>query len=105
MVKSPVSRWEDLACRKDVRFRDPDFGEIPKLEQVKFSGPFLRDGLRSAASRRSPGLRPELFSASLVQISLFFGSVHPPPLMPRWATALNFVIPSVAEGPAVRPSL
>jgi hypothetical protein len=35
----------------------------------------------------------------------FFGSVHPPPLMPRWATALNFVIPSEAEGPAVRLSV
>jgi hypothetical protein len=31
-------------------------------------------------------------SATLVQIS-FFDSVHPPPLMQRWATALNFVIP------------
>jgi hypothetical protein len=30
----------------------------------------------------------------------FFDSVHPPPLMPRWATALNFVIPSAAEFPA-----
>jgi hypothetical protein len=29
---------------------------------------------------------------SLVQVS-FFESVHPPPLMPRCATALNFVIP------------
>ena len=30
-----------------------------------------------------------------------YSSVHPSPLMPRWATARNFVIPSVAEGPAV----
>src|SRR6202789_3229538 len=34
-----------------------------------------------------------------------YSSCHPSPPMPRWATALNFVIPSVAEGPAVRPSL
>jgi hypothetical protein len=26
-----------------------------------------------------------------------FGSANPSPLMPRWATALNFVIPSVAD--------
>jgi hypothetical protein len=31
-----------------------------------------------------------------VQIS-FFESVHPPPLIPRWATALNFVIPTAAD--------
>jgi hypothetical protein len=33
---------------------------------------------------------------SLVQIS-FFDSVHPPPLTPRRATALNFVIPKVCD--------
>ena len=52
-----------------------------------------------------------LISYILGQIS-FFGwwrpwmvdSVHPPPLMPRWGTALHFVIPSAAEGSAVRPS-
>ncbi len=34
----------------------------------------------------------------LVQISLFFDSVHPPPLLPRWVTALNFVIPTGGPG-------
>jgi hypothetical protein len=34
-----------------------------------------------------------------------YDSAHPPPSKPRWATALKFVIPSVAEGPAVRLSL
>jgi hypothetical protein len=29
--------------------------------------------------------------------ALFFNSVHPPPLMPRWATALPFVIPTGAK--------
>src|ERR1700690_1018049 len=53
-------------------------------------------------SRPTQDCRPGLLSARLVQISFFFHSVHPPPLVPRWATALNFVIPSVAEGPAVR---
>jgi hypothetical protein len=27
----------------------------------------------------------------------FFDSVHPSPLMPRWVTALNFVIPTGAD--------
>ncbi len=44
----------------------------------------------------------------LVQISFLVGvgsslfeSVHPPPPLPRWAATLKFVVPTVAEGPAV----
>ena len=44
--------------------------------------------------------RPGIFSARLVQISLF-DSVHPPPLLPRLAVTLNFVIPTGAEGSAL----
>jgi hypothetical protein len=91
-IKIPLIGWEGRDCRKDVRFRGLISDEIPKLEQVKFPGLFLRDGLRTAASGRSPGLhpgklsaapaglidtghiypgRPGLFSASLVPISFF----------------------------------
>ncbi len=37
------------------------------------------------------------YSQPVLSKLAFFDSVHPPPLMPRWATALNFVIPTGAD--------
>jgi hypothetical protein len=47
--------------------------------------------LQTFLSRKQGRLRIRLVQTS------FFDSFHPPSLMPRWATALNFVIPTGAD--------
>src|ERR1700678_2349477 len=62
-IKIPLIGWEGEDCRKDVRSWGSISGGIPEVEQVKFPGLFLRDGLRTAASGRSQGLGPGKLSA------------------------------------------
>jgi hypothetical protein len=43
-----------------------------------------------------PVVEPVKFKENRVGL-VVFDSVQPPPLMPRWATTLNFVIPTEAD--------
>jgi hypothetical protein len=45
----------------------------------------------------SPQMRFAIFHSRNTFRQLGLDSVHPAPLMPRWATALNFVIPTGAQ--------
>jgi hypothetical protein len=75
------------ASEETTRFRS-----VPKFAQKIISRLFTLPSISHRVSSRLS----RTFSTGLVQVS-FCDSVHPPPLMPRWATALNFVIPTGAD--------
>jgi hypothetical protein len=100
--KSPIRVYRHQsrrACPELVEGEDRE----SDLSKLAFSRWLIWAALAEikSAITRSRSVPQGRLRVRLVQISFFFDSVQPPPLMPRWATALNFVIPSVAEGPAV----